>query len=326
MIVTEFYNGQGLGNQLFAYIMTRVIAFDKGCKFGIAHPERFKGGSFLKLYFGKNVTGGIIPFEGGYPTQLPDQIQHYFCEERLNHPNRTDIRDYDWRVKDISDNTKIDGLFQGEDYFYHRKNEIREWLRIEPMKMPENLCIVNFRGGEYVGGNDLFLPLEYWKNAINYITSKVPNIQFKIVTDDVESAKKFFPNYEVSHDMANDYASIQHAKYLILSNSSFAILPAWLNENAKIIIAPKYWARHNVSDGYWSCGYNIVRGWLYIDKKGKISDYESCLKEKNEYMEKNKTLFYTGKPKINFRKKLLSSIKMLLPNKIKQKLKSILYK
>ena len=35
MIVTELYNGQGLGNQLFSYVMTRVLALDKGYDFGI---------------------------------------------------------------------------------------------------------------------------------------------------------------------------------------------------------------------------------------------------------------------------------------------------
>ena len=35
MIVTEIYKGQGLGNQLWCYITTRVMAKDKGYNFGI---------------------------------------------------------------------------------------------------------------------------------------------------------------------------------------------------------------------------------------------------------------------------------------------------
>lgn len=30
MIVTEIYNGQGLGNQLACYVTTRVVVKDKG--------------------------------------------------------------------------------------------------------------------------------------------------------------------------------------------------------------------------------------------------------------------------------------------------------
>ena len=58
MIVTEFYKGQGLGNQLACYITTRVIAKDKGYGFGVMHPERFKGIGFFVLDFGDKVIGG----------------------------------------------------------------------------------------------------------------------------------------------------------------------------------------------------------------------------------------------------------------------------
>lgn len=325
MIVTEIYKGQGLGNQLFAYVMARVIALDNGYQFGIAHPEQFKGGSFIKLDFGCRVQGGLVPYEGAIPTKLPDGILHYFREERLNHPNGTDIRSYDTGIKNIRDNTKIDGYFQGEDYFIHRKNEIREWLKVGAIDLPQNLCIINFRGGEYVGGNDLFLPLSYWHNAIKHMKSQIPAIQFKIVTDDIKTARKFFPEYEISHDMANDYISIQHAEYLILSNSSFAILPAWLNQKVKKVIAPKYWARHNVSDGYWSLSYTIIRGWLYLDTSGKIYDYQSCVKERDEYMSKNRGLFWIGEPKP---KELTTweEIKMLIPKDVKKIIKKIIQK
>lgn len=329
MIVTELYNGQGLGNQLFAYVMTRVIARDHGYEFGIAHPEKFKGSSFLTLDFGQSVDSGTVPYEGGEPTTLPDGIVHYFREERLNHANGSDIRGYDEEAKNIQDNTKIDGYFQGEDYFLHRKDEIREWLKISEISLPENLCIVNFRGGEYVGGNDLFLDISYWKDAIEYMKSRVEGVQFKIVTDDIKTAKKFFPEYEVTHDMAIDYICIQYAHYLILSNSSFALLPAWLNQNAKLVVAPKYWARHNISDGYWSLSYNIVKGWLYLDTKGNISDYESCIRERDEYMNKNRDTFWVGEPAIktySYKEKVTIFIGKLLPQGVKIFVKNILKK
>lgn len=326
MISTELYNGQGLGNQLFAYVMTRVIALDNGYDFGIIHPEKFKGSSFLNLDFGKKINGGAIPYEGGIPISLPDGITNYFREERLNHSNGTDIRDYDWKIKNIKDNTKIDGLFQGEDYFSHRKDEIRKWLSVNEIVLDSNICVINFRGGEYVGGNELFLDISYWKNSIEYLKNKVPNIKFKIVTDDVKNAKKFFPQYDVSHDIGNDYKMIQSANYLILSNSSFALFPAWLNQNAKIIIAPKYWARHNVSCGYWALSYNIMNGWLYMNKNGEISDSETCKNEKTEYMSKNKETFWIGEPEIkeNTRiQKVAILIKKITPTRIKKFIKKV---
>ena len=47
MIITELYDGQGLGNQLWCYVTTRVIAKKNGYDFGIQSPEKFKGIYFI---------------------------------------------------------------------------------------------------------------------------------------------------------------------------------------------------------------------------------------------------------------------------------------
>ena len=86
MIVTEIYNGQGLGNQLFCYITTRSIALENGYEFGIMNPNKFKCLDFLDLDFGKEVIGGSGP-EGGPPTQLPDGILNHYNEKQLNDKN-----------------------------------------------------------------------------------------------------------------------------------------------------------------------------------------------------------------------------------------------
>ena len=96
MIATEILKGQGLGNQLFCYIVTRCVSLDRNLSFGI---------------------------------------------------------------------------MQDEKYFYHRKSEIKEWLKIKSEYecfefSDENLCVINFRGGEYVGYNELFLGRKYWIDAI----------------------------------------------------------------------------------------------------------------------------------------------------------------
>ena len=57
MIITELYNGQGLGNQLWCYAVTRVIAQKNGYDFGIMSRNKFKGSDFLELDFGKEVVG-----------------------------------------------------------------------------------------------------------------------------------------------------------------------------------------------------------------------------------------------------------------------------
>src|ERR1035437_7085143 len=149
MLVTEFYKGQGLGNQLACYIATRVIAKDKGYAFGIMHPERFKGSDFFDLDFGKKVIGGKGQ-EGGPPEKLPERIKYYYTERKTIHPESgADIRLYDKDLVNILDNTKIDGIMQNEQYIIHRKDEIREWLKVKDEYecfdyADDNTCVINF--------------------------------------------------------------------------------------------------------------------------------------------------------------------------------------
>jgi hypothetical protein len=306
MIVTEIYNGQGLGNQLWCYVVTRVIAKDRGYDYGIMHPEKLKCVDFLNLDIGMPVVGGSGP-EGGPPTSLPEGIAHYYAERKITHPETgADIRTYDERLVHVADNTKIDGYMQDEQYIIHRKDEIRQWLKINPDAecheySDENICIINFRGGEYVKVKEVFLPRTYWNNAVSKMKQINPAMRFVVVTDDVSTAKKFFPDFEVRHkSIAEDYCSIANAHYLILSNSSFAWFPAWLNTNAKLIIAPKYWAHHNISDGYWSTGGAITSGWTYLGREGRFSDYETCTAEFEEYKHVHASLFVQPKIENNF--------------------------
>ncbi len=299
-IITEMYNGQGLGNQIFCYVTTRVIATDKGYDFGIMSPEKFKGSSYFDLDFGCKVTGGKGP-EGEPPTQLPEGILNYYREQQIIHPvDGSDIRLYDKNLVDIFPNTKIDGLMQDEKYIEHRKNEIKEWLKVKEEYecydySSDDVCIINFRGGEYARHKELYLRKQYWDDAVENMRKINPNFKFVVITDDTYEAKKFFPKYEVFHfNIGKDYAIVKNAHYLILSNSSFAWFPAWLSEKLKYCIAPKYWARYNTSDGYWNCGYNITKGWMYQDRDGKLSDYDTCVREFEAYQASHPEYFHTN--------------------------------
>lgn len=259
MLATPFYNGQGLGNQLANYVTVRCLALDKGFNFGVQFPWNFKGKDLLNLDMGLPVLNGITPIEGAIPTTLPDGITSYYREEMVADG------DYDPKIALIEDNTLIHGNLQGIKYFKHRKDEIREWLRVEPLDMPENLCVINFRGGEYKYVKDFFLPKSYWDTAIFLMNLRRPDMQFEVHTDDPEEARKFFPNYPIVHDISLNWRAVRYAKHLILSNSSFAILPAWLNENTRVI-APWGFGRFNT--GEWLLKQNYVPGWTWIDKYG----------------------------------------------------------
>lgn len=246
MIAGIFHKGSGLGNQLHRYVATRCLALDKGYDWGMENLDNFKGWSFMKLYMGS-----------GTAFELP-----VWNEKRINDSDGiTDVRGYDPEINFVQDNTILDGEFQDPRYFEHRLPEIKEWLKVEPLKMPDDVCVINFRGGEYVGIPELFLPKEYWDSAIEIMRVKYPNIRFEVHTDDPNTARQFFPDLPVISDMAFNWRSIRYAKHLILSNSSFAILPALLGD-AEEIIAPRYWARRNTK--VWALPSNYYKRFFYI--------------------------------------------------------------
>ena len=297
MIVNELYNGSGLGNQLWRYVVTRTIALNNGYEFGIMRPEKFKAPRILNLDFGNKVVGGTGP-EGGPPATLPEGIERYYQEKSLIHPvYNCDCRLYDPDLAKVLDNTKIDGNMESEKYLEGRKDEIREWLKIREDKQiyrlkDNDVCILGFRGGEYVGVPDLFLPLSYWRNAMNIMRQRNPNMQFKVVTDDPHTAKRMFPDLVAYHfNTEADWVLVSNAKNIIMSNSSFAWLATWINKDIINVIAPKYWSKYNVSDGFWAQGDSLTKTWEYLDREGSLFTYEECFREKEEYEADNAGLY-----------------------------------
>ncbi|MFZ4499966.1 MAG: glycosyl transferase [Minisyncoccia bacterium] len=330
MITTELYNGQGLGNQLWCYVTVRCIALARGYEFGIGAPEKFKAKEFMNLDFGNTVVGGSGP-EGGPPTLLPTDIMHYYREQELRHPHTgADIRLYDPNLFSIEDHTKIDGVMQGEAYIGPYKESIREWLSIHPSDKylhfsSDDICIINFRGGEYARNADLLLPRKYWEDAVTHMRDENPGMRFVVITDDEKTAQYFFPDFEVHHfGIAEDYTIIHRAKYLIVSNSSFAWFAAWLSTDLIRCIAPKYWARHAISDGYWSLGTSITTGWEYLDREGKLFDYKTCVEEFGVYQSLHPELYSASNtipPHQTHQSIFRQAIKFLLPNSVIRYLK-----
>lgn len=237
MIAGLFHRGSGLGNQLHRYVGTRCLALDKGEEHGMVGFPLFKGAPFMNLPI-KSV--GLF-----YSIEEPSgrTVVH------MPNPYTGDVK-------------IVDAEFQGAGSFMHHLDEVREWLRVEPLEMPDDLCVINFRGGEYVGVPSLFLKKDYWDEAIRLMRSRYPGIRFEVHTDDPETANRFFPEFNIFSGMELNWRSIRYAKYLILSNSSFAILPALLGP-AEDIIAPRYWANHN-NGGTWQTPDNNYERFTYI--------------------------------------------------------------
>jgi hypothetical protein len=293
-----------LGNHMWQYTVCRTIAEKLKYEWGInPNPSHdyFNGQSqmtFMNVDFGKPVEGILNEYHETWKT--------------LYHVDDVNITMLNESLYNISDNTILlghngakGGIYQSEDYIIDRKEDIKKWFEIKQesknhyenllsqmgIVLDENLCVINFRGGEYRGIPNVLVRREYWRDSINHMLFLNPNMKFLLITDDVQLANSFMPfEIQAIHvDVGFDYYVVNQAKWLIISNSTFGWWAAWLNENANKIIAPKYWARHNVSDGYWSVGDSYTRCFTYLDREGNLSDYETCKNEAINYY-KNKNL------------------------------------
>lgn len=198
-----------------------------------------------------------------------------YLEKDVRDEHGNDIRSYDPEIHFVKDETIVDGSFEDDKYWRHNLANIDKWLEVEPLDVPENTCIIGFRGGEYTLYSDLFLTGDYWDTAITKMREINPNMVFQVHTDDPKLAKDLFPHFEIidnqaiSHskhtNMGFNWRSTRFAKYAIIPNSAFFIMPRILqhftNKEA-ITIAPRYWAGRNTQ--VWKRPACFYKEFMYV--------------------------------------------------------------
>jgi hypothetical protein len=261
MITTQLYDGQGLGNQLWAYAVTRLIANGRGMDFCIADSGTFKGRGFINLNFG---------------TDLPQIDQTYFEPEGKD--NGRSMWPYDPNLFDVPPFTKIEGNFQSYQYIRGEEDLVREWIKPEirvKLEDAENTCVIHCRMGDFVL-TDVFLPYKYYLDAMREVRNLNPNVKFVVVSDQPDKAAHFLgvephisfteDEYKASHhfggDVSVDFGYLYQAHYLIIPNSSFSWWAAFLNPVKKIVVAPKFWAGYN--HGFWQTKDIETDGFTYV--------------------------------------------------------------
>lgn len=252
-----------LGNHLWQYSVCRTVAEYNNYEYHI--PKNFLGTMLFDCSLGvdRDQTSSCYPY----------------CN---NHDGK---QKFDENIFNIKDFTKLDGYLQTEKYIINNKSKIKEWFNLKKNNIDLNIldddtCVINFRGGDYKDKGHVFLNIKYYYDSMNYMKKINSKIKFIIITDDPEEAKKYFLQYPIFHfGIVGDYAMVNSAKYLIIANSTFSWWAAWLNENSKFTIAPKFWLRHNISHGWWMPADSLTTGFYYTDRDGKISSYDECLAE-----------------------------------------------
>lgn len=158
----------------------------------------------------------------------------------------------------------FDGYWQSELYFENLTDRVRHCFEFNQdydlsfekilgeVKQSNSIALHVRKGKDYLQ-NPLLkgtCEIEYFKQAIEYINSRVHNPVYYIFSDNfnwVDDNLSFMKYEKVDHNLnvQNNYRDMQlmsNCKHNIISNSSFSWWSAWLNSNEqKIVVGPKLW-------------------------------------------------------------------------------------
>jgi hypothetical protein len=252
-----------LGNQLWQYVVCRTVAEKLGYEYHI--PRNFIGSDIFECDLGVSdkIVNTVFPTENAWQSD----------------------QKYDENIFNVPDYTELQGHFQTEKYILHNKEEVLRWFKFKADHsdsqkfLEEDTCVIHFRGGDYKNISKWILPTDYYTHAQNYVKSINPNVKFIVVTDDAHEARGRFGCPVYSSELASDFYMLCHAKYLIMSNSSFSWWGAYLNKISNLFIAPKYWLLHKDNSDIWFPADAITSNFTYIDIDGKVYSSDECVRE-----------------------------------------------
>ncbi|MBK2340594.1 alpha-1,2-fucosyltransferase [Francisella philomiragia] len=256
-----FFSDGRLGNQLFQYAFLKTVSntnekiiateMDNFLKVFVCHNKNFKNLSIGKYsrFFIRKVFKKILYFLirirlVGYIKQLRNNTSSL--------PSYTEKKGI-LPIKYVETN-----FFQSEKLFDANKIdfEIREQYLKDAVNALSHIdnsytkVFVHVRRGDYLsesylGKRGINLPKKYFYKAIEGIKQDMQNPYFIFLSDDPEFVECCFESignkYISTNSMAIDLAIMSLCEYGIASNSSFSWWGAYLMQNRKKVIFPKYW-------------------------------------------------------------------------------------
>ena len=266
-----FHAQGGLGNQLFQYATARRMALQNQCSLVVDHswfkhpssavtPRPFQLSQYpLEMRLAK-------PFEIACWAPMRSRCGPYvksLLPLRLIRESGVRINR---EVMIASSNTYLYGYWQSELYFADIREKLLKELTPLTIPGPEDLKVLEImrkvtpvslhvRRGDYVtlaSANKYHgvCTLEYYRNAIQYISKRIKSPHFFVFSDDPLWTKANlqppFPTYYVDHNTSEnafqDLRLMSFCRHHILANSSFSLWGAWLSRAADgLVIAPQSW-------------------------------------------------------------------------------------
>lgn len=281
MIFTSIYGG--LGNQMFQYAIGKSISTTCNVDFKIdtykINNSNYIARDFLISKFNisaKHAEKSEV--KKFHRNKYFDFIFGKLYQKNIRLSNKIFEKktfQFDKKILSIRSGY-LDGYWQCFKYFEDiREILLKEFTLVEEMNSESRLIrdkinelnsvSIHIRRGDYIKNkknNAIYnvFGLEYYHNAIDFITMKINNPHFFIFSDDLEWASKNLKLVNATYvdanskdNPANDLILMANCKHNIIANSTFSWWGAWLNQNKnKIVIAPKRWMSsvNNLDDLY----------------------------------------------------------------------------
>lgn len=264
----------GLGNQLFQYAIARKLALTKDTyvvldtslynhdilrKFSLQH---------FNIQHRKLKKQHYYLFKKQASTFIVERL-YYKILRQLKKPITyiESLLTYNAAVVSCKNNTiYLEGYWQTEKYFTDIRTQLLQDLTVTIPLAAQNLEMANailqtnsvalhIRRGDYVANAHTLsihgvCGLDYYKRAINYITTHTIEPELFVFSDDMEWVKQNLKtnlplHFVTCNNATTDYEDLRLmslCQHNIIANSSFSWWGAWLNVNAdKIVIAPQQW-------------------------------------------------------------------------------------
>ncbi len=290
MIITRITSG--LGNQLFQYALGRSLALTTNSRlyldlsyyrqqYDTDTPRTFKLDAFGLTY--SRLDTSPVQYLSKATKLLPNRTLKPFITFVREPHFQVDLAVLQTRAGLVI----LDGFWQSERYFAHHADQIRRELTAKPRTKPtvsayktaiERAAVpvsLHIRRGDYVNHPEFsqsfgFVGLDYYRDAIQLITSRFPATQLFIFSDDpawvADNLRVDVPAVSVVNTGPDadldDLYLMRLCHHHIIANSSFSWWGAWLNARPDtVVIAPRNWFRNkpnlNTSD-------LLPPGWLRI--------------------------------------------------------------
>jgi hypothetical protein len=256
MIAIQFHGR--LGNQLFQYA------------FAVETAKKLKTSFVFDEFIDNNLISQFFDLDKTYYSAF-GRIRRRFKKwdyhiNQIGHEKPEEI------LANLQNHCFYKGFFQSEKYFSGIKYQLNDLIKVKQKYLSEfnrkyqkllseKYIAVHVRrtdyldfGSEELGGSNLTLPVNYYKNCFENIKN-IEDYKIVFVSDDVESAKNLFglkKNYlfEQNEEII-DFLLIKNADIVCSANSSFSWWGAYLNQKKdKIVFVPAFWLGFKVKNEF----------------------------------------------------------------------------